>query len=198
MVVEKYKVTTIEHVWNDKLNIWEQKPKYHVESITKPLGGTLPAQPGGTGPTTVASSGGGVPTEGGIVRSASGSLSVGSDQALPLVAKYLRIENRTGEKLTVNVQFLALTDRNKWTWLPSNPSQSTRAHRYTYAPEEAATLEDSTGKVRASQVRIWARTESGKEFTKYKNQGYWLVGQDGDGQHRYYSTAMQTTNYVFN
>jgi len=200
-VVERYKVTTIDHVWNEKLGVWEQKPKYHVESITKPLGGTSPAQPGGTGPTTVASApaGSGSLTGSGGVSPASSSLSVGPEQSLPLfVAKYLRIENRTGEKLTVHVQFLALNDRNKWTWLPSNPAQSTRAHRYTYAPDEAATLEDSTGRVRASQVRIWARTESGKEFTKYKNEGYWLIGQDGEGQHRYYSTAMQTSNYVFN
>ena len=182
-IIEIHLVTTRYHVWDGSKYVG--KTKQHRESITKPL------STGGIGglPPSVTALGGGV--------TARPDSFVGEVQFDPFVAAHLRIENLTGEKLRVFVQFRALNERNEWVWLPADPAESNRGLRYSYDVSESAILEDAAGKVRASRVRIWAESDSGKVWTTNKTDDFWLIPEDTSGQRRYYAAGMRTALYTF-
>jgi hypothetical protein len=110
------------------------------------------------------------------------------------VERFLRVHNDTGEPLRVWVQYHTLTDRKSWVWYPSNPGHSHRAVSFTLKPGAVLTLEDEQRPIRASRVRIWARSTSGKEWLGCRDDDLWLVPEAG---HRYEAVAMETYPVTF-
>jgi hypothetical protein len=178
-VIETYEVTRRRYTWDGSK--WVPGVSKSIEQVTKALPG---GGNGGVIPETVTD---GPPPDTGI----------GEVTATPYVAAYLRIENQTGEKIRVFVQFRALNERDEWVWQPANPKESDKGDRYTYDVSESAVLEDSAGKVRASRVRIWAESDSGKVWKKYKDEDFWLVPEDTEGKRRYFAPNIRTRVFTF-
>jgi hypothetical protein len=61
---------------------------------------------------------------------------------------------------------------------------------------EAGKTLDLTGKVSASRVRLWARSDS-TSFMDYANQDLWLVPEtENNGEHRYRAREMETYTFT--
>ncbi len=107
--------------------------------------------------------------------------------------RFLRIRNDSGEKLTIFLQVRTRNDRGQWVWTPEEPG--TKAKVMSFEVEAGKTL-DLTGKVSASRVRLWARSES-SSFMDYANQDLWLVPETANsGEHRYRASQMQTYTFT--
>jgi hypothetical protein len=92
---------------------------------------------------------------------------------------YLRIRNRTGEKLTVHVLYRS-AGKGTPRWLPGAPENTARALTLVVEPNESAFLVDGGSVVPASRVRIWAQSPSGL-WTRYMKQDLVLVPQPYKG-----------------
>jgi hypothetical protein len=121
------------------------------------------------------------------------SSSTGDSESAFQVERFLRIKNDSGEKLTVFLQVRTRNDRGEWVWSPEAPGS--KAKVMTFDLEAGKTL-DLTGKVSASRVRLWARSEAAS-FMDYANQDLWLVPETtGNGEHRYQASQMQTYTFT--
>ena len=121
------------------------------------------------------------------------SSSTGDSESAFQVERFLRIKNDSGEKLTVFLQVRTRNDRGEWVWSPEAPGS--KAKVMTFDLEAGKTL-DLTGKVSASRVRLWARSES-SSFMDYANQDLWLVPETtNSGEHRYQASQMQTYTFT--
>jgi len=121
------------------------------------------------------------------------SSSTGDSESAFQVERFLRIKNDSGEKLTVFLQVRTRNDRGEWVWSPEAPGS--KAKVMTFDLEAGKTL-DLTGKVSASRVRLWARSES-SSFMDYANQDLWLVPETtNSGEHRYQAGQMQTFTFT--
>ena len=121
------------------------------------------------------------------------SSSTGDSESAFQVERFLRIKNDSGEKLTVFLQVRTRNDRGEWVWSPEAPGS--KAKVMTFDLEAGKTL-DLTGKVSASRVRLWARSEAAS-FMDYANQDLWLVPETtNSGEHRYQAGQMQTFTFT--
>ena len=121
------------------------------------------------------------------------SSSTGDSESAFQVERFLRIKNDSGEKLTVFLQVRTRNDRGEWVWSPEAPGS--KAKVMTFDLEAGKTL-DLTGKVSASRVRLWARSDT-SSFMDYANQDLWLVPETtGNGEHRYQASQMQTYTFT--
>ena len=121
------------------------------------------------------------------------SSSTGDSESAFQVERFLRIKNDSGEKLTVFLQVRTRNDRGEWVWSPEAPGS--KAKVMTFDLEAGKTL-DLTGKVSASRVRLWARSDS-TSFMDYANQDLWLVPETtSNGEHRYQASQMQTYTFT--
>jgi hypothetical protein len=121
------------------------------------------------------------------------SSSTGDSESAFQVERFLRIKNDSGEKLTVFLQVRTRNDRGEWVWSPEAPGS--KAKVMTFDLEAGKTL-DLTGKVSASRVRLWARSEAAS-FMDYANQDLWLVPETtSNGEHRYQASQMQTYTFT--
>ncbi len=79
----------------------------------------------------------------------------------------LRVTNDSGQDLKVDVQWYTKRD-NKWKWLPGTPGKSNKTASYTLAAGETLNLDDPTHEpfmLQAQEVRVWAKSTSGKSTT---------------------------------
>ncbi|MCA9185155.1 MAG: tetratricopeptide repeat protein [Pirellulaceae bacterium] len=83
--------------------------------------------------------------------------------------RYLRFENKTGEKIKLHLQYYTLSNKGNWRWFPNNP-ESGENLVFDFDVDEAAYLYHDDFKIRASRVRIWAETEKSN----------WMQNKDTD------------------
>jgi hypothetical protein len=111
--------------------------------------------------------------------------------------RFLRVENATGERLTVCVQYRCLTEDGDWGWFPADPATSTDAITVRLDPGQVMNIQDQGSDITASRVRIWGMTATRKWLT-YQGQDLWLVTeQDNQGRHRYFAPEMGTFTFTF-
>jgi hypothetical protein len=111
--------------------------------------------------------------------------------------RFLRLENDTGEPLTVYVQYRCLTGEGAWTWFPANPASSTDAVTTRLDPGQVMNVKDQGAAIAASRVRIWGTTAT-KKWLTYQSQDFWLVPeQDDQGRHCYVAPEMGTFTFSF-
>ncbi len=122
-----------------------------------------------------------------------------SDAAAPTVqfTRYLRLGNATKENVTFYVEYYTCDDQGKWSWTPGKPgAEDTQPMTFELAAGEAADIQDGDWQINAVKVRVWARSESGKQWTNFKDKDLLLVPEvDDAGQHSYLSNALQTVNF---
>jgi hypothetical protein len=106
--------------------------------------------------------------------------------AVVQTARYLRVKNNTGEGLRVFVQHYSQTANGEWAWLPKDPRTSTQAEEYRVAPGTDAVLGTPNGALAAHAVRLWAVSDSGREWVDYKNADLPLVPEQDPAGNRYY------------
>lgn len=130
--------------------------------------------------------------------------------------KQLRIENKTEETITVWIQRrtrkrIADSYRHEWTWTPGKPGSS-EAAQITIEPKKTELLSASfdvnlgpfggkkeiTVPFAASRVRIWAESESGERWMRYKDKDLWIVSRNPRmaNERRYYAEKIATHTYV--
>jgi hypothetical protein len=115
--------------------------------------------------------------------------------------RYLRVKNNTDEMITVFVQANARGEDRSWIWIPADPADSDEALALDVAPGETTFVrisEDDDDFLHARKIRIWADSQSGMQYRKFKNRDFWLVPErDKRNKHYYYATRMGTFTYAF-
>jgi hypothetical protein len=67
---------------------------------------------------------------------------------------------------------------------------------FELAPGETADLQDGDWRLNARKVRIWAQSQSGKQWLKFKDADLDLVPEaDDSGQHSYLADQLQIYNF---
>jgi hypothetical protein len=163
-----------------------------------------PGVPGGPGlVTSISPPAINVTGEGGLgdILSSAGGEEVNAQTVLdatsPLqTTRYLRVANGTSEPVTVWVQYETEGDDGKWAWYPAAPGDPSQALRFDLQPDERTDLADNGWRINASRVRFWARSQTGQEWLKFKDQDFWLVPEKEEGQDGYYAPALETVNLV--
>jgi hypothetical protein len=111
--------------------------------------------------------------------------------------RLLQVQNNTAQRLTVFVQYFALTDQGTWAWLPADPSNSDQPLAFDLDAGQTAYLSDNGNAIAASRVRLWAVSDK-QQWGKYKDEDLWLVPeQDDQGNHVYIAAEMKTFNFTF-
>jgi hypothetical protein len=113
--------------------------------------------------------------------------------------RYLRVKNDTGEKLTVHVQYRTITDRDQWAWVPADPRQSAdQVATFDVEPGADVPLSHDSAPIKGSRVRMWAASQSGKEWADARQKDLWLVPEsDGKGSHYYLAADTEAFTYTF-
>jgi hypothetical protein len=122
------------------------------------------------------------------------------DEVMALNRRYLQLKNDTNETLTVSLQYRTENARDgSWSWYPVPPEQSDKAVVYTLSPGEVTYLDHKHWTISASRVRIWAMSESGAEWSAYKDEDLWLVPEMDESidQHVYYAAKTETYTFTF-
>jgi hypothetical protein len=114
------------------------------------------------------------------------------------VRRYLKLANKTEERIRVWLQYRSVSQGGEWRWYPGEPGSESNALRYTFEPDESNYLNDSGRGVRvaASRVRIWAESETGRRWTKNLDSDLWLVEESG-GSRAYYAEKIGTFTHTF-
>lgn len=113
--------------------------------------------------------------------------------------RFLRIQNETGEKLKICLQYRAKTDKGEWGWFPADPrEQADQAMTYDVDAGKAADLVDGNWRVNARQVRVWAVSETGQKWFDYKGRDLLLVTEkNAQGDPEYLAAEMETFLFSF-
>ncbi|MBM4073010.1 MAG: hypothetical protein FJ271_29410 [Planctomycetes bacterium] len=109
--------------------------------------------------------------------------------AVPQAERYVRLENKTGERLAVSMLCRTRDEQGRWTWLPEGPSGD-RAMNLVLEPGKVL---DLTGKISASRIRIWAESAS-RKWVDYQAKDLLLL-PEAEGM--YLSSRVETFTYVF-
>lgn len=104
--------------------------------------------------------------------------------------RVLKVENNTGETLTLYLQYCTLTDQNEWVWLPADPAKPLIFRNL--APGRRVFLKHNGWRINASQVRLWAVSASGRQWLSFKDENLVLVPEP------YQAPDMETFVYPFN
>jgi hypothetical protein len=129
------------------------------------------------------------------VESASDDLGedVVSVTAVPHHTRYLRVANITGGELKVYLQYYTEDENGDWDWSPATPEQDSDAFAVDLDPNEATDIMDGDWRVNASKVRIWAKSDGGKEWNKFKTVDLDLVPEkDAAGTPTYLADNEET------
>lgn len=109
--------------------------------------------------------------------------------AVPQAERFVRLENKTGEKLTVSLLYRTRDQQGRWTWLPEDPS----GDRAMTAVIEPGKVLDLTGKVSASRVRVWAQSAS-RKWAEFQGKDLLLVPEP---EGMYLSSRVETFTFAF-
>jgi len=59
-------------------------------------------------------------------------------------------------------------------------------------------LTDARWRINACRVRIWAQSETGVRWNRYRDRDLWLVAElDESGEHSYLAAEMDTYTHTF-
>jgi hypothetical protein len=94
--------------------------------------------------------------------------------------RYVRIENATGQLVTLWLRYQTLTDEGSWRWLPASLGERVRSLRYTLQPGTAAYLKSQDVWVAAGRVRVWAESASGQRWLTYQMRDLPLTARNAD------------------
>lgn len=120
-----------------------------------------------------------------------------ADQPVVQTQRYLKLQNDSGSKLKVWVQYRTLSEQKVWVWVPAAPEDSDKALTYDLEPGQSLHVAQQGEKIAASRVRLWAQSEIGK-WLEYKDADLWLVPEeDQNGQHNYMANEIKTFTFVF-
>jgi hypothetical protein len=114
------------------------------------------------------------------------------DEAQLQTRRFLKVVNDTGEKIELHVQYRTKTTDGDFAWFPADPVSSDRSGAYDLDPGEATFLSHYGQKVNANRIRIWAVSDSGREYNQLKHQDLWLVPENNGEEHFYSAPEMQT------
>lgn len=101
--------------------------------------------------------------------------------------KRLRVVNKTGERLTVSLQYETLAANGQWVWKSRTAGQPGQA--YTLQPGQELDIHDG-GPIAARRVRIWAVSET-RQWLRDRDQDVWLL------RGTYRLRNLQTMVYTF-
>lgn len=102
------------------------------------------------------------------------AVTLGPDTYHHATEKYLRIANRTDEKLHVWVQYF--TDK----WHPPGAIDEGTAAQYEFVPDEEDALIHNQIKIHGSRFHIWAvGLESGREYVEFRSKEFVPVPEAG-------------------
>lgn len=112
--------------------------------------------------------------------------------------RFIRIQNDTGEKMKVALQYRARTDKGEWGWFPADPrEQGDQALTYELDTGKGADLVDGQWRINASLVRVWAVSATGQKWFDYKDKDLSLVTEkNAQGDPEYLAAEMET--FLFN
>ena len=168
------------------------------EDVLSKGGGNKPSGGGGGSKSGGGKKGGnwgGAPGGGGYYPgyNGSGDADDSSSELAELDRRYLAVNNKTGEPLTVFLQYYTLTSKGTWQWFPSRPQES-KIVSYKLEPDRITKLLHDDWPISASKVRIWARTKSGIQMNEFQNQDLLLVPEPGQV---YYAPDTGTFTFTF-
>ena len=110
--------------------------------------------------------------------------------------RYLRVGNDSKEKVTVSLQYKTDTaDGPKW--FPADPAADpNQAVQITLAPGEVADIKEGDWRLNASNVRIWAKSDT-QEWNMFKDKDLPLVPETDDkGANTYAANDLQVFNWT--
>lgn len=119
----------------------------------------------------------------------SGSLLPGKAATVFQAERFVRLENKTGEKLIVSLLYRTRVEQGRWTWLPEDPSGD-RAMTLVMEPGKVL---DLTGKISASRIRVWAQSAS-RKWVDHQSKDLLLVPEP---EGRYLASRMETFTFTF-
>ncbi len=113
--------------------------------------------------------------------------------AVPHHTRFLRVANITGGKLNVYLQYYTEDENGDWDWSPDAPNTHAEPFALELDPNEAADITDGDWRVNAAKVRIWAKSDDGKEWNKFKTVDLELVPEkDAAGMPTYLADNEET------
>jgi hypothetical protein len=93
--------------------------------------------------------------------------------------QYLKLENATGERLTVWLHYQSLADKQALAWFPVKPVDPEKALRYVLEPNDTLYLGDGEVRIAAARARVWAESDSGRKWSTYRDADLKLKPADG-------------------
>lgn len=109
--------------------------------------------------------------------------------AVPQMERYVRLENKTDEKLAVSLLYRTRDEQGRWVWLPDAPGGE-RVMNFTLGPGQVL---DLTNKVSASRIRVWARSAS-RNWSDFQDKDLLLVPEP---EGMYLTSRMETFSFTF-
>jgi len=157
--------------------------------------------PGGSvrpGPSFVVNNGGSIrniDTTSDVVSPSFSSSPIGSSQRYN--RRHLKLQNPTQGTLKVYVRYRELDSSGNWQWVPALGLPEIT---YTMKPGQEAVIANNNIRVLADRVRMWAKTETGQTFEKYRVNDL-VLGRsnerDANGDLSYVGTRYGTFTYRF-
>jgi hypothetical protein len=92
--------------------------------------------------------------------------------------RYIKVENASGERITLWLHYQALADKDEWEWLPVKPVDPEKALRFDLEPNSTAYLSDGKTRIAAGRARLWAESQSGYKWTGYRDEDLKLKPAD--------------------
>ena len=179
------------------LDVPQDPPVYSDAPVDN--GGVLAQNEDTGGSSSLADSSAGQP--GVVVESTADDIAAAADTtddlvtvtAVPHHTRFLRVANITGGKLNVYLQYYTEDENGDWDWSPDAPNTHAEPFALELDPNEAADITDGDWRVNAAKVRIWAKSDDGKEWNKFKTVDLELVPEkDAAGMPTYLADNEET------
>jgi hypothetical protein len=92
--------------------------------------------------------------------------------------RYIKLENATGERLTVWLHYQSFDEKQEMAWFPTRPVDPDSARRYILESGDAVYLSDHGVRVAAARARVWAESDSGHKWLAYRDRDLALKPSD--------------------
>jgi hypothetical protein len=94
--------------------------------------------------------------------------------------KYIKLENASGERLTVWLHYQAFDENKEMAWFPTRPVDPEKARRYVVENGASVYLSDHGVRVAAARARVWAESDNGHKWLNYRDRDLALKPSDKD------------------